>query len=311
MAELWSLRGLSWRELAKRTCRKSWEDEVFGQAARLAFYYFLGVFPALLLLLVLLNTFGSTGSELRNTLLDSFQQIVPRETSALMTKTIGELNARAAIGAGALWAALGAAWAILNGTWAMMDGLNRAFEVKEERRWWRILTIAFGLTISLGIMGLMALGAMLYGSRAGTIVSQYFGAHALTLFPWRAIQWLAIMILLLFSFASLYRFGPNLKDRRWQWSTPGAVVAIALWTGSTLLLRIYQDHLSASSQGIYGELEPVAALLLWLYLTGAAILIGGEANSEIEKAASEAGHSDVRRPEERRSGGTASDANAS
>jgi membrane protein len=192
----------------------------------------------------------------------------------------------------------------------MMVGLNRAFEVKEERRWWRILTIAFGLTISLGIMGLLALGAMLYASRAGTAISQHLGVHTLSPFPWRVIQWLAIIILLLFSFASLYRFGPNLKDRRWQWSTPGAVVAIALWTGSTLLLRIYQDHRS-SSQGIYGGLEPVATLLLWLYLTGAAILIGGEANSEIEKAASEAGHSDTRRPEERRSGGTGPDVNAS
>jgi membrane protein len=158
MAELWSLRGLSWRELVKRTCRSSWEDEVFGQAARLAFYYFLGIFPGLLLLLLLLDTFASTGSELRKTLLDSFQQIVPREASALITKIIGELNAIAVSGSGALWAALGAAWATLNGTCAMIVGLNRAYEVKEERRWWRILTIAFGLTISLGVMGLMALG---------------------------------------------------------------------------------------------------------------------------------------------------------
>ena len=49
MAYLWSLKGLSWRELAKRTCRKSWDDEVFGQAARLAFYYFLSLFPVPLL----------------------------------------------------------------------------------------------------------------------------------------------------------------------------------------------------------------------------------------------------------------------
>jgi uncharacterized BrkB/YihY/UPF0761 family membrane protein len=79
MAGLWSLRGLSWRELAERTCRRSWEDDVFGQAARLAFYYFLGIIPALLWLLVLLRTFASTGSDLRNTLLDSIQQIVPRD----------------------------------------------------------------------------------------------------------------------------------------------------------------------------------------------------------------------------------------
>jgi membrane protein len=308
MAELWSLRGLSWRELAGRTCRRSWEDEVFGQAARLTFYYFLGVFPALLLLLVLLNTFASTGSELRNTLLDSFQQIVPPDGSALITKTTGELNARAAIGAGAIWAVLGAAWAILNGTWAMIVGLNKAYGVKEERPWWKISLIAFGLTISLAVMGLMALAAMLYGSRAGTTISHHLGLHGHTV-AWRILQWSVIVMLLLISFGSLYRFGPNLKDQRWQWSTPGAVVATSLWVGSTLLLRIYQQRFS-SSLSIYGGLSAVVTLLLLLYLTSAAIFIGGEINSEIEKAAAEAGHRDVRRPGERRSGGTGSNAGA-
>jgi membrane protein len=172
---------------------------------------------------------------------------------------------------------------------------------------WRIETITFGLTISLGIMGLLA--AMLYGSRTGAAISHHLGLHTVAV-SWRIMQWLVIVILLLFSFASLYRFGPNLKDRRWQWSTPGAVVAIALWVGSTLLLRIFQDRFS-SSERIYAELKPVATLLLWLYLTGVAIFIGGEVNSEIEKAAAEAGHSDVRRSGERRSGGTGSDADAS
>jgi membrane protein len=306
MAELWSLRGLSWRELAKRTCHSSWEDEVFGQAARLAFYYFLGIFPALLLLLILLNTFAATGSELRNTLVDSFQQIVPRDASALIAKTIGELNSRAAVGSGTIWAVLSAAWAILNGTWAMMIGLNKAYGVKEERRWWTIWTIAFGLTISLAIMGVLALAAMLYGSHAGTMISRRLGLYALPV-SWRIVQWVVIVTLLFFSFASVYRFAPNLKDQRWQWSTPGAVVAIVLWTASTLLLRIVQEH-SSSFQTIYAGLKPMATLLVWLYLTGAAIFIGGEVNSEIEKAASEAGHTDVRRVGERRSGGTGSDA---
>jgi len=291
VADLWGLRGLSWREFVKRTCLSSWEDEVFGQAARLAFYYFLSIFPAILLLLLLLDTFAGAGSELRRTLLDSFQQIAPGEASALITKTTGELNARAAIGTGAIWAALSAAWATLNGTWAMMAGLNRAYEVKEDRRWWKIAATVFALTISLGIMGVMALAAMLYGSRAGTMIgqhSQHLWAHTPFPFPWRVLQWPVIIILLLFSFGAIYRFGPNLKDQRWQWSTPGAVVAIGLWAGSTLLLRIYQDHFS-SSHRIYGGLQPVATLLLWLYFTGAAILIGGEANSAIEKAAAEGG----------------------
>ena len=78
MADLWSLRGLSWRGLAKRTCRKSRDDEVFGQAVRLAFYYFLSLFPVLLLLLILFDKLagaGSTGSNLRDTLLVAFRQV--------------------------------------------------------------------------------------------------------------------------------------------------------------------------------------------------------------------------------------------
>ena len=77
MAELWSLRGLSWWELAKRTCRKSWEDEVFGQPARMAFYFFFALFPLLLLLLILLGKSAGVGSELRAALLDSFGQVLP------------------------------------------------------------------------------------------------------------------------------------------------------------------------------------------------------------------------------------------
>jgi len=111
MTDLWSLRGLSWRELARRTCRRSWDDEVFGQAARLAFYYFLSMFPVLLLLLMWLDKFagaGSTGSNLLDTLLGAFQQVLPREASELMAKTVGQLNTGAIIGAGRClrWAGL-------------------------------------------------------------------------------------------------------------------------------------------------------------------------------------------------------------
>jgi len=206
------------------------------------------------------------------------------------------LNAGAVIGAGAVAAGLGSAWGALNGTWAMMTGLNKAYEVEEERPWWKVLSIAFALTIALGIMGLVALWAMLYGSQDWD-----FGIHTHSPFPWRVIQWPVTAVLLLFSFALLYRFGPNLKDRRWQWSIPGAAVAATLWIGSALLFRVYENHFS--SQRIYGGLNAAVTLLLWLYFTGAAIFIGGEANSEIEKAAAKAHRADVGGSAERRSGG--------
>jgi membrane protein len=305
MAEFWSLRGLSWGELAKRTCRKSWEDEVFGQSARLAFYFFFAMFPVLLLLVILLGRSTGAGSELLGALLDSSKQVLPPDASALVANTTRQLKVRAVFGAGAIPAGVGAAWGALNGTWAIMSGLNKAYEVEEERSWRRVSSIAFGLTVSLGVLGVIGLTAILYAHRAENMIGQHPGAPAAFGVLWHLISWMVIVSVLFLSFAVLYRFGPNLRDRRWQWSNPGAIIAVSLWLASTLLLRVYQQHFS-SSQRIYGGLNAVATLLFWLYLTGAAMFIGGEANSEIEKAAAEAGHADVRAPGEQRSGGEGS-----
>jgi membrane protein len=203
------------------------------------------------------------------------------------------------------WQASVRLWGAMNGTWAIMSGLNKAYEIEEERSWRRVSAIVFGLTVSLGVLGLIGLTAILYGGRAGNMIGQHPGGPTHFGVLWRLISWVVIMPVLVLSFAVLYRFGPNLKDRRWQWSIPGAVIGVSFWLASTLLLREYQQHFS-SSQRIYGGLNAVATLLLWLYLTGAAIFIGGEANSEIEKAAAEAGHADVRGAGERRSGGESS-----
>jgi membrane protein len=235
----------------------------------------------LLLLLILLSLSATAGAEGRAALLDSFAQVLPPDVSALLAKTVQELNARAILGTGAIGAGVYAIWGALNGTWAMMTGLNKAYEVTEERPWWRVLFVMLGLTISLSVLYAIALVAIAYGGRV--------------------VDWLVIVILLLLSFALIYRFGPNLKDRRWQWSIPGAVVAVALWVGFTLLLRMYQEHFSSSR--IYGGLNAVTVLLMWLYMTGAAIFIGGEANSEIEKAAAAAEGFRRMRAEEPHGGG--------
>jgi len=144
MAEFWSLRGLSWRELAKRTLRKSWEDEVFGQSARLAFYLFFATFPVLLLLVILLGRSTGVGSELLGVLFDSSNQVLPPDASSLVANTTRQLNVRAVLGTGALLAGVGAAWGVLNGTWAIISGLNKAYEVEEERSWRRVSSTVLG-----------------------------------------------------------------------------------------------------------------------------------------------------------------------
>ncbi len=91
-----------------------------------------------------------------------------------------------------------------------MTGLNKAYELEEERPWWRLLSLAFGLTFSLSVLGLVGLATILYGHRAMDIIGQHLGAPAQFDFLWR-IHWAVIVLLLLLSLAVLYRFGPNLK----------------------------------------------------------------------------------------------------
>src|SRR5579884_4018449 len=98
MAEMWSLGGLSPLELLRRTVRESWEDEVFGQAARLAFYHFLAIFPVLLLVLIALSHLSGAGADMRNALTGLFRQFLPEAAASLVAGIIKDLdtNARAA-----------------------------------------------------------------------------------------------------------------------------------------------------------------------------------------------------------------------
>jgi membrane protein len=302
MRGLWSLGGLSWSELLRRTARESWEDEVFGQAARLAFYHFLALFPTLLLALLILTRLSTAGSEFLKTLQSSLSTILPPSASGLVARAIEEIGKRSAHGS--LWfASLGAVWAALNGTWAVMSGLNDAYEVEENRPWWRVTLTAAGLTIALAALGFAALALLLYGGRLGQYALARLGWPDRTTDAWQIVHWPVLLVLLLFAFALYYRFGPNLPDAEWRWATPGAALAAVLWITATVLFHAYVDLSPGKYERIYGPVAAAALLLLWFYVTGAAILIGGEMNSEIENAVAQHGHPDARRPGDHRPGG--------
>ena len=165
----------------------------------------------------------------------------------------------------------------------MIYGLNNAYETKENRRFAELAITVVGLTISLTVT--VAVSVFLIISTQ--YLQRIFG---IGVGPMHLLEWVVLIVTVSFSFAILYRFGPNLQDRRWQWSTPGAVCALLLWVAATFGARIYFDHINDYSRS-FGHLNGVVMLLLWLYLTNGAILIGGEMNSQIEKAMEDEGRS--------------------
>ena len=287
MVNLWTLGGLSAGDLLRRTAYESWEDAVFGQGGRMAFYHFLAIFPSLLLLFEVTSIIPHLDEHMKSALQGLSSQVLPNEVSQLFKEMMNELHTRAHSGLHIIPASAGALWASLNGTWAMIYGLNRAYEVREDRPFGKLAVTIVGLTIALAISGSTAIFVIFFGTR--------LEAH---LYPaiigLRVLQWLVISLLLLLSFSLLYRFAPNLKDQEWQWSTPGALCAFILWVGSTVAVRFYFDDVN-NYHRVYGQLNSVIMFLLWLYVTNGAILIGGEMNSEIEKAAVERGQAHDRR----------------
>jgi membrane protein len=91
-----------------------------------------------------------------------------------------------------------------------------------------------------------------------------------------------------FAFALIYYLAPDFREQAWQWLTPGAVIGVVLWLLVSLGFRVYLHYFN-SYNATYGSLGAVIILMLWLYFTGAAVLIGGEVNSEIENAAAKQG----------------------
>jgi membrane protein len=277
MVDLWNLGGLSVGELLRRTARETWQDSVFGQGGRMAFYQFLAIFPSLLVLLAVAARVPHVGDSFKLLLQDLSEQVLPSRGAHLLAAMVNELSGRAVSGFHFVSLCAGALWAACNATWAMVYGLNSAYEVEERRSKWQLGLTIGGLTLALGLTSCIAL-FLIFG---GVELQAHFQAGAAVLL---AVEWLPLMVSLSFSFALLYRFAPNLRDHEWRWSTPGAVCALVLWAGATFAARIYFDHINDYSRA-YGHLNGIVMLLLWLYVTNGAILVGGEMNSEIEKAA--------------------------
>ena len=143
--------------------------------------------------------------------------------------------------------------------------------------------IAAVLTLAFAIFTSVALLLVLAGGRMGAFLAERFGLEQVFAIAWNIGHLVLALVLVLIGVDLLYRFAP-LKDRKWKWMTPGGIVAVTLWVLVSLGFRVYL-RFGNSYNATYGSLGAVIVLMLWFYLTSAAVLIGAEVNSEMESAA--------------------------
>jgi membrane protein len=284
---LWTRAGLSWRELLLRIYRQIFEDSLFGHCAELAYYFLFSIFPLLLFLTTLLGYLAQASDEVRVNLFTYIARVSPSaDVTSLLSSTLAEIAAgrgKTKLSLGLL----GALWVASNGMGAVGGTLNSAYGFRETRRWWRRRLVSLVLTVVFAVLLVAALAIVIAGGTIGEALAQRVGLGPIYAAIWRFLQWPLVLTFLIFSFEMVYNYAPNVGARaRREWGTPGALTGVGLWLGASYGLRLYLSYVHGYSR-TYGGLGAVILLLVWFYLTGFAILMGGEVNSEIARALDE------------------------
>jgi len=274
--------------LVARVVQRVNDHEIFGRAAQLSYYFLLALFPLLLVLINVLGYMAQEGTAFRERLLLYLAALMPRSAITLVRTTLDEISN--ASGSGKLsFGLLAALWAASNGMGAISETLNTAYNVKERRSWWRVRLISVCLTVALAILILAALAIVLYGGTIGEALAARYGFGDFFTSLWTIVQWPIALVFVLTTFNLIYNLAPDLPPGSRSWITPGAFVGVGLWLLVSFGFRLYLSFFDSYSV-TYGSLGALIVLMLWFYLTGVAILIGGEVNSEISHEKAQKAH---------------------
>jgi membrane protein len=275
----------AWRQLRplpvtaplwKRVLHEFKADDVSNQAAKVAYYFFLSLPPAVMALFGLTGFFGgqATGDWLTQRLTGS----LPGEASALVTGFVRDIvhgNAPGPLSIGLLLAL----WAGSNVFTALEDTLNAAFGVRAQRSFVKKKAVAVGMLAGCAVL-FLAGSAVLVG---GGGIADALGLGRTGQAVWAVLQWPLGFALITATFWLIYYVLPN-KDQRGCRMTllKASAVAAALFVVASVAFRVYMANFGSYS-ATYGLLGTVIVLLLWMYVTSLVILLGGEVASEMER----------------------------
>ncbi len=280
---IWNMSGLSFWELTRAVVHGIAEDDLLGRASELAFDFLLALFPLLLFILALFGLFASRSYQLQNSLLYYFSHFLPPAAFQLLKASTIELAGNATSGKLTVGIVL-AFWFASGGMTSMISTLNAAYRARESRSWFKIRIIALGLTLAISTLLLTSLLIVLVGGHFVDWIGAKLHLSFIVMAFWKGLQWTAALLFVALSFSLIYYFGPSLRKRRWHWNTPGSVFGGLLWFAASVAFRVYL-HFFNTYTATYGSLGAVMILLVWLYVTGFAFLVGGEINAEIDRAA--------------------------
>ena len=270
----------SWKGVLKRAMREFSDDNVTDWAAALTYYGVLSIFPMLLALISLLGLFGQSATQ---PLLDNISSIAPGPAKDIVTQAIQNLQKSQGAAGVLFFVGLAAAlWSASGYVGAFMRASNDIWDVEEGRPAWKTIPLRLGVTaLLLVLLSVSALAVVLTGPLAKTI-GDIVGLGSTAVTVWDIAKWPVLILLVSFMIALLYYAAPNVKHPKFQWVSPGSIMAVVLWIIASALFAFYVANFGSYNK-TYGALGGVIVFLTWLWITNNVILLGAEFNAEMER----------------------------
>lgn len=271
LRDMWEVIGEAWV-----ACNK---DEVLGRSAQLGFYFMLALFPALLGVKALVGMLPE--QVLLPTLMFYAEKVLPEESLILVERYVDQVIQGGGDRVFYL-SLLGSLWAASWGMMAIINSLNVVYGVQETRPLWKVGGIAVLLTLGATIFVITSLILILAGEQVIRWIGDFVGKEEVGVtFYWSLLQWPLIVLIMLVALNLIYYFAPN-TDHEWQWIKPGSILAVCLWVILSLGMKYYVENF-VDYNPVYGSITGVIILMMWLYVSGLALLLGGELNYTLKK----------------------------
>jgi membrane protein len=267
-----------WFAVLKRVKAEVKEDNVPLLAAGVAFYAMLAIFPAII---AVVTVYGMVADPAQvESQVSELAKSLPAGADQLLTDQLTNVvNAgRQSLSIGLALSLLALLWSVSSGVQGLVKSLNVIYDERETRGFVKLRGLSLLLTLGAIVVAVIALALIaVFPNFVESLGLGQAGELAASIG-----RWVLLAALMLVALGVVYRFAPDRANPRWRWVSWGAVVALALWLLGSVGFSWYVDNFGKYNQ-TYGALAAVIILLLWLFLSAFAILLGAEFDAETER----------------------------